>query len=277
MKTTLKKIISILLLLCTVTSVQAEPDSSWDDWKMRTEFAIDATFDKKPIYFLETVQPLSRSNDRKKIVLTQFRVTDEDRFTERRNTFNLGFGYRHVFADDTAMLGLKLFYDTEGKYNISRWSLGTDLSWKAIDLYANQYHGLSDWTRTNDRASEKSLDGYDIDLAAQIPFMPWVKAHMIYYHSNKERATENTRGRKFSLEGALSLNWTLELGHNTDNFVANDNFMLIRYRWAGIVREHQNAVNNFWSTSAFEMRDMRDYTLERLRRNNSIAVERIEP
>lgn len=260
-----------------MTAVQAEINSSWDDWKRRTEFGVDAVVDKKPIYFIETEQPLYRSTDRKKTLLTQFSLADADRFTERRTIVNLGFGYRHVFADNSAMAGMKLFYDTESKYNLSRWSIGTDLSWKAFDFYANQYYGITDWTKTNDGGTEKSLSGYDVDLAAQLPYMPWAKVHVIYYQWNKELAVEHTKGKKISLEGALSLNWTVELGRNTDNIVANDNFMMLRYRWAGSVREHQNAVNNFWSSSAFEWRDMRDYTLERMRHNNAVVVERVDP
>lgn len=255
----------------------AEDASSWDEWKMRTELVLDAERSKKPLYFIETAQPLYRGGDRQNTLLMQFRLAEDDRFSERRNIYNLGLGYRKLLADNAAMAGIKMFYDTEGKYNMSRWSVGADFSWKALDLYANKYYGLGDWTETNERATEKSINGYDVDLAAQIPYMPWAKAHVMFYQWDRERTLENITGRKLSLEGALTLRWSFELGRNVDNMVANDNFMMLRYRWAGSVREHQNANNNFWATSAFEMRDMRDHTLERMRRSNTIAVERIEP
>lgn len=277
MVSNLKKIILLLSMLFAVGAAHAENTAKWDDWKMRTELALDADASRKPFYYLETVQPFYRSSDKDKVLFTQLRVSDLDRFTERRNDINLGLGYRQTLADNTAMAGIKLFYDVESKYNMSRWSLGGDLSWKALDLYANQYYGLNDWTPTNDGATEKSLNGYDVDVAAQVPFMPWVKAHYMYYQWNRELAADNVIGNKVSLEGALSLSWTVEMGRNTDNRVANDNFMLLRYRWAGFVREHHNAANNFWSSSAFEMRDMRDFTLEHMRRSNTIAVERIAP
>lgn len=270
------KIIFTMVVLMTAMVTHAE-EASWDDWKLRTELALDTQAGKKPLYFIETAQPLYRGNDKQNTLLMQFRLAEDDRFTERRNIYNLGLGYRKLLADNAAMAGLKVFYDTEGKYNMSRWSVGADLSWKVFDLYANKYYGLSDWTPTNEGATEKSLNGYDIDLAAQLPYMPWAKAHVMYYQWEKERALENVSGRKVSLEGALSLQWSVEFGRNVDNIVANDNFMLLRYRWAGSVREHQNANNNFWAGSAFEMRDMRDYTLETMRRSNTIAVDRIEP
>ena len=276
MRSNLSKIFLIFWLLSGM-SAHAETNSSWDDWKMRTELAVEAEVDKKPIYYFETAQPLYRSSDRQNTLLTQFRVSDADRFTERRNIFNLGFGYRHLMAENSAMAGIKLFYDLESKYNLSRWSLGVDLSWNIFDVYANKYYAIADTTLTNDRGSEKPLNGYDVDFAVQIPYMPWAKAHFISYQWIRDNNTENIIGKKLSLEVALSLNWTIELGHQNDNIATNENFMILRYRWAGFVREHQNAVNNFWSSSAFEQRDMRDFTLERMRRQNSFVVERVEP
>jgi len=273
----LKKIIFVFVMLFTVAEAQAEDVSTWDDWKMRTEVVLDAANGKKPYYFLETAQPLYRAFDKQNTLLMQFRTAEDDRFTERRNIFNLGVGYRKMLADNAAMAGLKLFYDTESKYNMSRWSIGADMSWKAFDLYTNKYYGLGDRTNTNDGASEKSLNGYDVDVALQLPYMPWAKLHTTYYQWSRELAAENISGHKLSLEGALTLNWTFELGRNTDNVVADNNYMLLRYRWAGSVREHQNANTNFISSSAYEMRDMRDYTLERMRRSNTIEVERTVP
>ena len=273
-----KKIIFILVMLLPAMVAQAEDASPWDDWKMRTELALDAESSKKPMYSIETVQPLYRAGSRKNTLLMQLRAAKEDRFAERHTIYNFGLGFRNLFADNDAMAGIKLFYDNDDEYGVSRWSVGADLSWKALDLYANKYHGLGDWKPTNRGAIEKSLNGYDIDLAAQLPYMPWAKLHAMRYQWEREPAFENITGRKLSLEGALTLRWTVEIGrHIVDNRPVNDNFMMLRYRWAGFVREHQNANNNFWATSAFEMRDMREHTLERMRRSNTIAVERIEP
>lgn len=264
-------------MLLTAISAHAQDVSSWDDWKMRTEVALDAESGRKPFYSIETVQPLYRAFDRQNTLLMQFRAAEIDRFNERRNVFNLGLGYRKLMSENSAIAGLKLFYDTESSYGINRWSVGGNLSWKAIDLYANKYTAITDRAKTNEGASEKSLNGQDIDVALQLPFMPWAKLHTMYYQWDRGLVADKIIGKKVSLEGALSLNWTVEMGRNTDNVVANDNFMVLRYRWAGSVREHQNANTNFISSSAFEMRDMRDYTLERMRRNNLSQVERIEP
>lgn len=272
----LKKIKLMSLLLSFYMGNVAHADAL-DDWKMRTELALESENGKKPTYSIETVQPLYRSTRRQHTVFTQIKAADADRFSERRNIFNVGLGYRHILGENSAIAGVQTFYDFESKYNMNHWGVGGDLRWNVFDIYANQYYGAGDFTRTNDGASEKSLNGQDVGLAIQLPFMPWAKAHVSYYRWNKERTAEILTGNKLSVEGALSLRWTLELGRNTDNVADNDNFMMLRYRWAGFVREHQNAGNNFWSSSAFEMRDMSDQTLERIRRFGTINVDRIEP
>ncbi len=273
----LKKIVLIFGMLFTVSLAHAKDVSSWDDWKKRTEITLDVESGKKPLYSLETVQPIYSAFDRQNTLLMQLRAGEVDKFTERRYVFNLGMGYRKLLAENSAMAGLKLFYDNESRYNMGRWSVGADMSWKAFDLYANKYNRIADWTNTNEGASEKPLNGYDVDVAVQVPYMHWAKVHAMYYQWDRERAAENIMGKKVSLEGALSLNWTVELGRKTDNVVENDNFMALRYRWTGVVREHQNARNNFISSSAFEMRDMKNHTLERMRSSNKIEAERIEP
>ncbi len=268
-----KKIFLIIGMLFTVNLAHAADVSSWDDWKMRTEIALDATTDRKPLYSVETVQPLYRAFDRQNTLLMQLRVAVEaEKLLEKRYDFNLGLGYRKLLAENSAMAGLKLFYDNESQFNLGRWSIGADLSWKVFDLYANQYSRFTYLTNTNVGPSEKPLNGYDVDVAVQVPYMPWAKVHAMHYQWERARAAETIIGKKVSIEGALSLNWTLELGQKTVNVVDNDKFILLRYRWSGFVREHQNAMNNFISSSAFEMRDMKDYTLERLRRSNNIEV-----
>lgn len=242
----------------------------------RTEVSVDAARGGKPAFSIETVQPLYQTTGKQNTVFTQLRASSNDRFGERRNTFNFGIGDRQLLADNTVLAGLNLFYDYESKYRLKRWSLGGDLRWSAFDLNANKYYGLSNWTTTNLGAQEKPLNGYDVDVATQIPYMPWAKVHVIHYKWNKERATADLTGNKLSMEGALSANFTLELGRNFDanNSTQNGNFMMVRYRWDGSESKQPNAMKQFVATNAFEMRDMSDYTLERVRRTNTIVVER---
>lgn len=263
-------------MLAAVPGAYAENTASWDDWMSRTEVGVDAARNGKPSVSIETVQPLYQTKGKQNTVFTQLRASSGDRFGERRNTFNLGLGYRQLMADNNVLAGVNLFYDVEDKYSLKRWSLGGDLRWNAFDLYANKYYGISNWTNTNLSAQEKPLSGYDVDLAAQVPYMPWAKVHVIHYKWNKERAAEDLTGNKLSLDAELTSNVTFELGRNfnTNNLAENGNFMRVAYRWDGSTRKQPNAMKQFIAPKAFEMRDMSDYTLERVRRTNTIVVER---
>lgn len=271
------KKIALTLGLLAVPVAHAENTASLSDWMSRTEVGVDAARGGKPAVSIETVQPLYQTKGKQNTMFTQLRASSADRFGERRNTFNLGLGYRQLMADNTALAGVNLFYDYEDKYSLKRWSLGGDLRWNAFDLYANKYYGISGWTNTNLGAQEKPLSGYDVDLAAQIPYMPWAKAHVTHYKWNKERAATDLSGNKLSLDAELTSNVTFELGRNFDSNNASTlsgNFMKLAYRWDGSERKQPNAMKQFIAPQAFEARDMSDYTLEKVRRTNNIVVER---
>lgn len=264
-----------LVLVTAASTGYAQNAASWDDWLSRTEASVDAFRGGKPGYAIETVQPLYQNETKQDTLFTQLRASSNDRFGERRNTFNLGLGYRNLFANNTALAGINVFYDVETKHNLKRWSLGGELRWSAFDLYANKYFGISDWTTTNGGAQEKPLDGYDIDLASQLPYMPWAKIHLINYRWNKERATEDLSGNKLTFEGDLTPNIALEFGRNfnTNNIAEDGNFVMLRFRLNGNAKR-PTAVTNFLASRSFDARDMSSHTLDRVRRNNLMVVER---
>lgn len=268
--------LALLAAATVATSARADNTATWDDWLSRTEIDVDAFRGGKPGYSIETVRPLYQSAGKKDTFFTQLRAANNERFGERRNTFNLGVGYRSLILDNTALAGVNLFYDIETKHSLKRWSIGGELRWSAFDLYANKYFGITDWKTTNNGAEEKPLDGYDLDLASQIPYMPWAKVHLINYRWNKERAAEDLSGNKLTFEGALTSNLTFEFGRNfnTNNLAEDGNFITLRYRFVGAGSKQPNAMDNFISAKAFDMRDMSNHTLDRVRRNNTIVVER---
>lgn len=264
-----------MAVLAAIAPANAQNAASWDDWMARTEVSVDALRGGKPSYSVETVQPLYQDKVKQDTFFTQLRASSTERFGERRNTFNLGVGYRSLFANNNALAGVNVFYDIETRHSLKRWSIGGELRWSAFDLYANKYLGITDWKTTNNGAQEKPLDGYDIDLASQIPYMPWAKVHLINYRWNKERAAEDLSGNKLTFEGDLTPNLSIEFGRNlnTNNIAEDGNFATLRFRLVGNAKR-PNAMANFMSANAFDARDMSGHTLDRVRRNNTIVVER---
>lgn len=271
----MRKKIMLAALSAIASVAHAQNAARWDDWLTRTEFSVDALRGGKPGYAVETVQPLYQNQSRQDTFFTQLRASSNERFGERRNTFNLGVGYRNLFANNAALWGVNAFYDIETKHSLKRWSLGGELRWSAFDLHANKYFGITDWKTTNNGAQEKPLDGYDLDLASQLPYMPWAKVHLINYRWNKERAAEDLSGNKLTFEGDLTPNLTLEFGRNfnTNNLVEDGNFAMLRFRLVGNAKR-PTAMSGLLSARAFDARDMSNHTLDRVRRNNLIVVER---
>lgn len=272
----MKHLLVLLGSLLAISGAHAQNQASWEDWLKRTEVSVDPSRGLRPTWSIETVQPLYQSMGKQDTVFTQLRGASNDRFGERRTTFNLGVGYRRLFAENTVLLGGNLFYDIETKYSIKRWSFGGEARWNAFDLFVNKYYGISDWVTTNNDAQEKPLDGYDIDLGMQVPYMPWAKLHIINYQWEKERAAEDLKGNKFSFEGVLTSNLTLEIGRNMhkDDLGEDGNYAMIRFSLLGRDNKRPTALNSFVSSRAFEARDMSELTLDRVRRNNIITVER---
>jgi len=271
----LKKVI-LLLGLLTTTGAHAENTASWSDWMSRTDIGIDAVTGGNPSGSIETVQPLYQSAESRNTVLTQFRASSGDRFGERRNTFNLGLGYRQLLAGNSVLAGANVFYDYEDKHALKRWSYGGDLRWNAFTLYGNKYYGISDWTNTNLGAQEKPLNGYDVDLAAQLPYLPWLKVHANHYQWDKDRASLDLMGNKLSLDAELTANVTLVIGRNLDaNYSSlSNNYMNLTYRWDGSTRKQPNALKSLIASQAYEASDMSIYVLEKIKRTNTIVVER---
>lgn len=262
-------------VLAVSAQVFAE-EASWADWMERTEISVDVTRGEKPTWSIETVQPLMQDAEQQNTVFTQLRAARANRFGESRHTFNIGAGYRKLFAENTVLGGINAFYDIETKHSLKRWGLGAELRWSAFDVYLNKYYGLTGWKTTNLGAEEKPLDGYDADLSSQVPYMPWARFHVIHYKWNKERAVEDLTGNKLSLEALLTPNLNLEVGRNfnTNNIAEDSNYLMLRWRLDGSGSKQPSAMNGLVTTKAFEMRDMREHTLDRVRRNNTLVVER---
>ena len=98
---------------------------------------------------------------------------------DTRYIINYGIGKRFLDNDKSMMTGMNLFfdYDLEGH---ARTSLGLEAKASMLDFTANYYLGLSN-TESINGTNEKVLDGYELNLASQMPFMPWATVNYQNY------------------------------------------------------------------------------------------------
>ena len=193
-------------------------------------------------------------------------VNDDTRFI-----LNLGYGQRYISSDKSMITGINGFidYDTEGH---ARTSLGFEAKAPILELTGNYYLGLSG-VETIDGTKEKVLDGYEINLSSQLPFMPWTRINIQNYEFEKDRASENTGGNQVSLEMNLSPSIQFEASRNfiDTNGVEDENSFKIMYY--NPPRNKTSLQDGFLSASAFEKGDVEAKMKDKVRRRNAMTIE----
>ena len=190
---------------------------------------------------------------------------------DTRYIINYGIGKRFLDNDKSMMTGMNLFfdYDLEGH---ARTSLGLEAKASMLDFTANYYLGLSN-TESINGTNEKVLDGYELNLASQMPFMPWATVNYQNYDFKKDKAAENTAGNIVSLEMRLTPNIQFEASRNfisVSGIEDEDSYKIMYY---SPPRNETSMQDGFISSNIFEKENMEDKLLESVRRRNNMTIE----
>ena len=158
----------------TDTAVKVN-SSSYQDWADRTDISAKFQTNHKPIYSIETLQPIGHhDNNSKSIVFVQGKVTSHGGISRTadgyanhvtRNagghvyewsfdqsiqsigtTGSLGIGYRRLSKKEHSYVGINAFYDYAFKEHYKRGSLGVEYVTGENELYANFYKPLGSTT-----------------------------------------------------------------------------------------------------------------------------------
>ena len=248
------------------------------DWMKRTEFEWQVKENFSPEYAITTVQPLWESENLQDTFFTQISLRRYELFDRDREVVNLGLGYRRLLLNDTVLIGANNFYDYEFDLNHQRSSLGFEAKWAGLDLSTNKYWGLSNG-HTDDKKSgveEEPLDGHDIELTGQVPYLPWARVTGRRYWWKTKTASEDIKGWEASLNMDLSQNLQIEAGVNSDNFIKDNNnneiYMMSRFHFN--FSRPVAASAQVISSDPWLMRDMKEFRLDKVKRENKIIVER---
>ena len=193
-------------------------------------------------------------------------INDDTRFI-----LNLGYGQRYISSDKSMITGINGFidYDTEGH---SRTSLGFEAKAPILELNGNYYFGLSGIEEING-VNEKVLDGYEINLSSQLPYMPWTRLNVQNYDFEKDKASENTGGNLVSLEMNLSPSIQFEVSKNfidTNGVEDEETFKIVYYNPP---RNKSSLKDGFLSSTAFEKGDVEAKMKDKVRRRNAMTIE----
>ena len=190
---------------------------------------------------------------------------------DTRLILNLGYGQRYISSDKSMITGINAFldYDLEGH---ARTSVGFEVKAPIIEFTGNYYIGLSSTEEING-VNEKVLDGHEINLTSQLPYMPWSRINIQNYDFEKEKASENTGGNLVSLELNLSPSIQFEASKNfidTTGVEDEENYKIVYYNPP---RNKSSLQEGFLSSTAFEKGDVEAKMKDKVRRRNAMTIE----
>lgn len=225
-----------------------------------TDFTIKSTEETKPEISIETLKPITDTDDGLTFFQGSLFVHDGD-----RETINLGLGKRFFSDDDTIMYGLNAFYDHEFDYDHSRTSLGAEIKSSYLELNYNQYFSNSNSKTGKNSKSEEAVDGYDLELGAQVPYIPSATFYTQIFEFDVPGGND-FEGFEYSTKLEVpNSGFTLELGHT--DFVDHNDEWFFQFKYSS------NKINKdrpFISDEVFEKSSVADQKYEKVRRENII-------
>ena len=185
---------------------------------------------------------------------------------------NLGYGYRQLSDDNMYMFGTNAFFDRDLKEGHSRASIGLEAKAGMLDFTFNHYESIT-LQKIVDGTKEQALGGMDYTFATQVPYMPWAKFNFTGYKHKADIASVDTKGKKYIAEMNLTPSLVFEAEYDESGNNADD-FTSMRITFVYPPRNSNLSLSNgFLSSKAFYKKDMTKTLSEKVKRNNSIAIE----
>lgn len=259
---------------CSAT--QAIADSERPEWLDRTDVSITEAEDDSINFAFETIQPLMETPETKRhTVFVQGRVASK----KSDVTINLGIGYRNLTDDESMLYGINGFLDQTTEYGHSRASVGLEAMGKTFTFRGNYYSALSGEKKKTKGAIttyQEALDGYDVSVDTPVPYVPWMRARATGYNFSAKKGFKDVSGTRVTVFGNIRPDIGFELGVNDDNYNGSDAFLKVVWALHGTTNNGINASlldGQLTSDAAYAERDLRQHTLDKVVRQNSVTVQ----
>ena len=229
---------------------------------------IDEGSGGEPYGYAVFVIPISQTKN--SLLFNQSQINRYTVLNSSRVAANLGVGFRQLSDDESYFIGTNLFFDLDGEAN-KRASLGLEFHSSIIGANANLYRSLGSSSNLVDGNTEHVLDGYDINIVGQMPFMPWAEIVYTDYRWEAEIASQDSEGYKFAGEFWLTDYVRLEIGVD-DNKASNRNeFAGLSFSYPS--RKRPSLSDGFFTSKAFPEVSVREDLNMKVRRNNRLVIE----
>ena len=235
-----------------------------------TEVSVEIDEDDTQFEILGVRDISSKENSN---LFTQFSIHTQEVNNDDRYIGNLGLGYRFLNADQSMMFGVNSFYDRDISEDHSRISFGLEAKSSILDFTLNKYQKTTNMLVVNS-TEEQALSGLDYNISSQVPYMPWTVFNYQGYKWENEKAKEDTKGKVYSLEMALSPSLQFDLSRDVSSVSGVEDTDIVKLTFVYPPRENKTTLSDgFVSNLAFEKENMKNTLKEKVRRNNNIVIE----
>jgi len=236
-------------------------------WMRRTTLSFQFQEGWKPLYSVETVQPLGHYDDASRYVwFTQQRIS---RASDIGTTLNVGVGYRRISKDDRRLYGAHLFYDHRFLRHHDRLSGGLEYMSGESEFRFNWYGSASDERvlDANLHTLERVANGYTLEYGKTFKNARWARVYVEGYHWNQERQADKN-GLRVGSELQLTPRVSVDMGYNKPEHNSGGAYGKITFRLAG------SPVAWYGGKHSVEgAMSVRSKMLSLVRRHNTIWVE----
>ncbi len=228
-----------------------------------TEVSIDLRENYSPDYSILLVRELDRNENGN--YFTQMSLFNTEKNNDERITANFGLGKRFLSNDKFTLTGLNVFLDYDNEGN-TRSSIGLEMRNAVLEFAYNNYLGL------DDADGEKVLDGYDLRLASQIPYLHWADIFLNTYSWDGVNRND-IEGLIIGSEFSLSQNLQLELAYDDKDRAGLEDEYFVKLMFIHPPKEGPTASDGISSDIWRKNKDMSGELITKVKRNNKIMVE----
>ena len=219
------------------------------------------------ILMLRNIEKTDTSN-----LFTQFSIQSQDvGQNDPRYVGNLGLGYRFLNDDNSLMIGANVFYDRDFEHDHERGSIGFEAKGGNLEINYNLYEDISLQQVANKR-KEQSLGGYDFNVSSQVPFMPWARLNYTSYEWEKDLASTNTKGEKYSSEFNLTPSLVFEYEYD-ESGNSGDDITSGKFTFVYPPRDNKPTIISGFSSQAFTYSNVSDKLNDKVKRKNKLVIE----
>ena len=155
-------------------------------------------------------------------------------------------------------------------------SIGAELRSSVFEINANKYFAMSGAKTGANGNTERALDGYELELGGQVPYIPSTKIFVKNWKWNGYQTTD-TKVNTYSLQinAPIASNITLEAGTKDFDRGTDVDFVNLTYRigLGGAQSEKDKIVQCLIADQAFNTTSMKGKMLKKVRRKNQIVIQ----